>query len=94
MIHNDFEDKTPTTKGKEVAVEKQNDTAIVADRLSGLAKFATSIERLEEMTNRDFLIDGLIQEKSHTVIYGASGTGKTTFMFYLIKEAKQNNSKL
>ncbi len=74
---------------------KKIDTAIVPqNRLSGLARFATNIERLEEMTNRDFVIDGLIQEKSHTVIYGASGTGKTTLMFYFIKEAKEHNPNL
>ncbi len=53
-----------------------------------------SKEELEEMVQRDFLIDGLIKEKSHTVIYGASGTGKTTLMFYLAKEAKKRNDKL
>ena len=67
---------------------------IITHRLGGLVKFETSIERLEEMTNRSFLIDGLIQEKSHTVIYGASGTGKTTLMFYFVKEAKEKKPDL
>ncbi len=75
-------------------LDSRKDTAIVAHGLSALTKFATNIERLEEMTSRKFLIEGLIQEKSHTVIYGASGTGKTTLMFYFIKEAKKNNPEL
>lgn len=78
---------------QEKATEKI-DTKIIPQRLGGLTKYASSIERLEEMTNRSFLIDGLIQEKSHTVIYGASGTGKTTLMFYFAKEAKVNNPEL
>lgn len=78
----------------EPRADKKSDSVIVAQRLGGLAKLETDMERLEEMTNRDFLINGLIQEKSHTVIYGASGTGKTTLMFYFTKEAKVNNPNL
>ena len=39
---------------------KKEPTNIIPKRLDGLAKFASSIERLEEMTSRSFLIDGLI----------------------------------
>ncbi len=62
--------------------------------LDRLAFMATTTEELEERVSRRFLINGLVQEKSHTIFYGASGTAKTTLTFYLIKEAKISNPEL
>ncbi len=73
---------------------KKKDAVIIPNSLSELDNWGISKEELEEMVQRDFLIDGLIKEKSHTVIFGASGTGKTTLMFYLAKKAKDRNVSL
>ena len=102
-INNQFQDDdadgfgTPASKLNESEFGKtttNSDSPIIPKGLGKLDTFYTSIKELEEMSNRKFLIDGLIQEKSHTVIFGASGTGKTTLMFYFTKEAKQNNPDL
>lgn len=75
-------------------LDSRKGTDSITDFFSELDKWSISKKELEEMVQRDFLIEGLIKEKSHTVLFGASGTGKTTLMFYLARKAKDNNKNL
>ncbi len=55
------------------------------------ASMGISTEDLVERVNRKFYIDGIIQEKTHVVLFGNSGTGKTTIGFYLMSEIIRTN---
>ncbi len=53
-----------------------------------------TMAELEERTKRRMLVLGLIQEKTHVLLYGDSGTGKTTITFYLLKAMLDENPDL
>ncbi len=46
---------------------------------------------LIERTTRRYYIPGIIQEKNHVVLFGNSGTGKTTIGFFLMKKIIDEN---
>jgi len=62
----------------------KNDFVIKPNILRALS---TKLETMKEFIDRSFLIDGIVMEKTHVVIYGPSGAGKSTILSYLCKEA-------
>ncbi len=80
--------KEMTEGGATATKEKNNDAHIVSEfdtdtyLLELFGDSIVTLEEIEEMEKRRFLVDGLMKDRTVTVVYGRGGSGKTTIVLY------------
>lgn len=72
-------------------IDKSNKVLTTSNPLIKLKAATMNDKRKKELKEMRFLADGLIPEKHHVFIFGASGAGKTTISHSIAKEIAQNN---
>jgi len=78
--------KEPSNEGDFEILQASNSLDILAKFRDG----AMSDSKRKELQNMKFVIPGLLPERHHVFLYGASGAGKTTIAHVIAKEAAKN----
>jgi len=71
--------------------KQQNHKVSIKDKLKGRRM---SKKRRDEAKNQKWVIDGILPQGNHVVVYGAAGSGKTTVTLMMIADALEDNPDL